>query len=363
MEKILVIDDDKLIRESIKEVFQMEGFEVDCAFDGLDGIDKTKKNEYDFIICDIDMPVLNGYEVIKHIKNDDRYLNIPFVFLTGRIKSSEIIKGLKLGADYYITKPFDFNEIIEIVRSKISKKRKIEKLINEKLDKIKSSISYSLPHEFITPINGILGPISMLIDENQKFTEDETKEMHKIIFQSANRIKQTTEKFLIFNELSFRDFENTNYEVINVKEVFEMVYDKSCVERNRKVDVYLNLIDFELNFNLRFFKVLISEILQNSFKFSNYGDAIICKSFLSEDCLKIEITDNGRGMTKSQIDKIDAFIQFDRVSYEQQGIGLGIAIIKRIANLYDLKVVFESEIGVYTRVSLIFPNKLILAEK
>lgn len=357
MEKILVIDDDKLIRESIKEVFQMEDFEVDCASDGLEGINRTKVKLYDFIICDIDMPVLNGYEVIKHIKNDDRFLNTPFVFLTGKKKQSEIIKGLRLGADDYITKPFDYKNIIEIVKSKINKKRRVEALINEKLNQIKNNISYSLPHEFITPINGILGPISMLIDENQKFTDEETKEMHKIIYQSANRIKQTTEKFLIYNELGF--IEDESYEVINVKEVFEKVYERSCVEKNRGEDVLLSLKDFTINFNLKYFKVLISEIMQNSFKFSNYGDAIVCKITKIDDCLNIIITDNGRGMTKTQIERIDTFVQFDRVSYEQQGIGLGIAIIKRIAKLYDIKVIFESEIGVYTRVSLIFPEKLV----
>ena len=59
--RILVIDDDKLIRDCIKEFFQLEEFIVDSSIDGLDGINKTKENLYDFIICDIDMPILNGY--------------------------------------------------------------------------------------------------------------------------------------------------------------------------------------------------------------------------------------------------------------------------------------------------------------
>jgi len=360
MEKILVIDDDKLIRDCIKEFFQLEEFIVDSAIDGLDGINKTKENLYDFIICDIDMPILNGYEVIKHIKNDDRYLNIPFVFLTGKMKSSEIIKGLKLGADDYLTKPFEYKEIIDIVKSKISKKRRIDNLIEEKLNQIKSSISFSLPHEFITPINGILGPISMLIDDNQMFSEDEIREMHNVIYQSANRIKLTTEKFLIYNELDFTKMDIDEYEVINVKDEITAIYERSCVVRERGNDIQFDLDNLEISFNQKYFNILIKEILQNAFKFSNYGDKIYCKTDFSKGYLVLNITDYGRGISEVELRNIDAFVQFDRKSYEQQGIGLGIAIIKKIAKIFDLNIEYKSNKNEFTSVSIIFNNKNII---
>lgn len=360
MKKILIIDDDDTIRESIKEYFQLENYEINTAENGLEGIDKANDTLYDFIICDIDMPKLNGYEVVRHIKNDDRYLTVPFIFLSAKNKEHQIIKGLKLGADDYVTKPFDFPNLLEVVRLKLEKKEKLEKLIEDRLVSFKSNIAFSLPHEFLTPINGIIGPITMLTDIDLKLENDEIEEMHNVIFNSAYRLKRTVENFLIYNELNIITLEDTNFEVIDVSEVINKVYLDCCNDTSRDKDFKYDSDFTNIKFSIKFLKILINEVISNAIKFSNLGDDIKIDANTVNNTYVISVTDNGRGFKPEILDKIGAFIQFDRNYYEQLGIGLGFGIIKKIVDLFGLDLKIESEYKKFTKVEITFPDKYLI---
>ncbi|MFI0490852.1 response regulator transcription factor [Flavobacterium sp.] len=114
MAKLLIIDDETKLRETICELFTMTGYEVVEAIDGLDGIEKVKQVKPDLIICDIMMPKLDGYGFIEKLKLS-HFAKIPVLFLTAKIELVDHEKGLALGAKEYITKPFSFKELKKIV--------------------------------------------------------------------------------------------------------------------------------------------------------------------------------------------------------------------------------------------------------
>ena len=114
MAKILIIDDESQLRETIFELFTMIGYEVFEAQDGFDGIKKVIENQPDIIICDIMMPKLDGYGFIKNLKLTD-FSKIPVVFLTAKTEFVDQEKGIQLGAKEYVTKPFAFKELKKIV--------------------------------------------------------------------------------------------------------------------------------------------------------------------------------------------------------------------------------------------------------
>ncbi|MGL6108053.1 response regulator transcription factor [Romboutsia sp.] len=111
---ILVIEDDSNIQELIVEFLSSEGYEVDFANDGLEGVQKFKQAEYDLIILDIMMPNLDGYGVCKMIRNTS---SVPIIFLTALNDEGDEIKGFELECDDYITKPFSFNLLIKRVEA------------------------------------------------------------------------------------------------------------------------------------------------------------------------------------------------------------------------------------------------------
>jgi len=130
---ILIIDDEKTIRENIAEYLQNFNFKTILAEDGATGVQLAIENKPDLIVCDIDMPVLNGYEVYKQIQQILELALTPFIFLTGKSSSEELRTGMLLGADDYITKPFKLNDILLSISKRLEKSERIKSASEQKL--------------------------------------------------------------------------------------------------------------------------------------------------------------------------------------------------------------------------------------
>jgi len=136
MKKVLLIEDDNVVRENTAELLELSNYEVITAANGKIGVSQAKKHLPDVIICDIMMPELDGYGVLEIISTHDSTKHIPFIFLSAKTERKDIRKGMDLGADDYLTKPFDEAEIISAIESRLAKVAILkEKLKNETLKK------------------------------------------------------------------------------------------------------------------------------------------------------------------------------------------------------------------------------------
>ena len=120
--KVLVVDDEKLIVKGIRFSLEQDGMEVDCAYDGEEAMEAIKQNEYDVILLDVMLPKLTGFEVCQQIRE---FSNVPVIMLTAKGDDMDKILGLEYGADDYITKPFNILEVkarIKAIIRRISKK-------------------------------------------------------------------------------------------------------------------------------------------------------------------------------------------------------------------------------------------------
>ncbi|HMO02682.1 MAG TPA: response regulator [Oligoflexia bacterium] len=111
--KALIVDDDPVVRMILKSILEAEGYVVELAEDGMQGLEvvKKKQNELDVVFLDVMMPQMNGFEVIEKLKNQEKIEGLPVIMLTAQNDDSELLKGYSLGADYYITKPFTRSQI------------------------------------------------------------------------------------------------------------------------------------------------------------------------------------------------------------------------------------------------------------
>jgi DNA-binding response OmpR family regulator len=121
MKKILLIEDNLEIRENTTEIFELDGFEVETAENGKIGVEKALANPPDLIICDIMMPVLDGYGVLHLLTKNDKTNDIPFIFLTAKADRTDFRRGMEMGADDYITKPFEETELLNAIESRLKK--------------------------------------------------------------------------------------------------------------------------------------------------------------------------------------------------------------------------------------------------
>jgi CRP-like cAMP-binding protein/CheY-like chemotaxis protein len=127
MKKILIIEDDTIMRENTAEILELARYEVNTAPNGKIGSTLAKELKPDLIICDIMMPVLDGYGVLHVLSKDPKTAAIPFIFLTAKAEKSEIRKGMELGADDYLTKPFEDTELLNAIESRLKKAEILKK--------------------------------------------------------------------------------------------------------------------------------------------------------------------------------------------------------------------------------------------
>ncbi|HOC93329.1 MAG TPA: response regulator [bacterium] len=113
---ILVVDDSPVVVEAVSEALIKDGFKVFTAADGIEALDAVKRHSVDLILLDIDMPRMNGYQVCKLLKRDPAFKHIPIVMLTAKSAETDRIWGLKAGSDEYLTKPFNYAKVKEVIR-------------------------------------------------------------------------------------------------------------------------------------------------------------------------------------------------------------------------------------------------------
>ena len=113
---ILIVDDSPVVVEAVKEALAGDGYTVFTAYDGIEALDMVKRYEFDLILLDIDMPRMNGYQVCKLLKNDPKFKRIPIVMLTAKTSEADRLWGKKAGSDEYVTKPFNYAKVKEILK-------------------------------------------------------------------------------------------------------------------------------------------------------------------------------------------------------------------------------------------------------
>ncbi|MBL4707210.1 MAG: response regulator, partial [Flavobacteriales bacterium] len=121
MSTVLVIEEEKVLRETITEILNLSNYEVILAKSGQEGVQKAKKNYPDLVLCDVIMSFMDGIETLSAFRSSPELKNIPFVFLSGMSKMSDFRKGMNLGAEDYLIKPFEPSELLNVIEAQLDK--------------------------------------------------------------------------------------------------------------------------------------------------------------------------------------------------------------------------------------------------
>jgi signal transduction histidine kinase len=347
MKKILVIEDEMSVRDNIVELLDAENFETVAAENGVEGVKRAREELPDLILCDVMMPHLDGYGVLEALQSDRATATIPFIFLTAKAEKADTRKGMELGADDYLTKPFTIEELLGAIAPRLQKQATIAEQSQEKLEELRNTIALSLPHELRTPINGILGYAQLLAEDYEDLDREEALEMLEGIQVSAKRLHRLVQNYLLYAEIEIvaRDPQRLQYWMNNLgahsPSEIERAARSKLAEGGREGDLCLDLETASIAISAVHLHKIVEELIDNACKYSSPGTPIRVvgrKEEPTDYCLRI--VDRGRGMSATQIANIGAYMQFERKLYEQQGSGLGLAIVRRLSQLYggDLKL-------------------------
>lgn len=361
MTKILAIEDEAHVREIIWEILEAENFHVLEAENGLIGLDLAIQEQPDLIICDVMMPGMDGLTVLKNLRENPTTETVPFIFLTAKVTKYDMREGMDLGADDYLTKPFTRDELLSAVNTRLKKSAAVQQHSEEKLNELRSNLTRTLPHELLTPLNGILGFANFLIEDYEDMEPTEVRQMLQDIRNSGERLYQLIQNFLLYAQLELvgKDPDRLKVflqgETLSTHLTINSVTHEKATGFNRLNDLHLQLADTSLAIDDNWFSKIVGELVDNAFKFSQPGQPVKVENYLHDDRFILSVSDRGRGMTPEQITQVGAYSQFERKLYEQQGSGLGLAITKRLTELYQGELKIESIPSEQTTVTVSLP--------
>lgn len=152
MQKILLIEDNAEIRENMAEILDLAGYTVTTAENGKEGVASAISDKPDLILCDIMMPVLDGYGVLHMLQKNTDLQHIPFIFLTAKSERSEVRKGMEMGADDYITKPFDGTELLHAIETRLKKAEQLKKQFRDTMEGVQELIDISTGRDYLSEL-------------------------------------------------------------------------------------------------------------------------------------------------------------------------------------------------------------------
>ncbi|MCX6154350.1 MAG: hybrid sensor histidine kinase/response regulator [Candidatus Kapabacteria bacterium] len=343
MKRILIIDDADFIIESTSTLLRFEGYEVFTASEGLTGVEAAFMHKPDLILCDISMPGMDGYGVLEQIRSNPLTENTPFIFLTAFTEKADMRQGMEKGADDYIIKPYTLSELVAAINAQWNKSSRIERQLQEKIEEVGRNVTYALPHEFRTVLNQVVGSAKYLRNSSTEIQADEIVEIADDVISSASRLLRITENFLAI--VRIQSFEintdirrqlrssRTDEPCAMIMDIVPLIGDKYGRRDDIYIEDYVEQIYIEIATDS--FHKIIDELVDNALKFSHKGSKVILKAWTENNKLFFLIQDFGRGMSNTQIGNVGAYIQFERTIYEQQGVGLGLVIAKRLVELHD----------------------------
>src|SRR5512136_1522839 len=352
-EQILVVEDDLAMSSGIRDVLEMNGFRVQLAENGVEGLKVLEAFRPDLIISDIMMPEMDGFEFLEHLRRQPAWAAVPFIFLTAKGQRPDTRAGKQLGADDYLVKSVDLEDLLVVVRAKLDRALTIQQQSRREMDDLKRNLLSMLSHEFRTPLTYITGYVD-LIQEGEWSAEDLQKFLGRIK-GGSNRLNRLVEDFLLLVRLETNDARQAylmdkgpfNNWISLVTRVFGLCHEAAAARQvTLRHEIEPDLPPVETHEG--YLENAVMRLVDNGIKFSKHtGGHVWVKVAVDGERIRCAVKDDGIGISADEVDKMfDRFHQINRQRIEQQGAGIGLAIVKSIVDLHQGEVACTSTEGV-----------------
>ncbi len=368
MTKILVIEDEAILREEMVEWLTLEDYEAIGAEDGVIGVECALKYQPGLIVCDITMPRLDGYGVFLELHANPATAHIPFIFLSARAALEDIRRGMTLGADDYITKPFTRGELLLAIETRLEKKAAQEREFRGQIDHLEQALVQEqeerllraklvgmFSHDFRNQLTVIMASATLVRDYAERLTEQRRRERMDSIEASARLLLQMLDDMLIVVQMETGSLEMKS-ESLNVGQFIQGI-----IEEFRIVSGETHQLDFDCRFrdslvvDPRLLRQIVANLVSNAIKYSPAGSAVRITLDQRDGQYTIAVNDQGIGMPEA--DKQSLFNAFRRGTNVGKiaGTGLGLAIVKQALDLLGGAIEVESEVGNGTAMIVTLP--------
>jgi len=326
--RILIVEDDQTIRENLKEFIQMLDHDVLATVNGKEASEVFENYNPHLILCDIMMPEMNGFDFLQYINLMHPLHTSVFVFLTAKNNPEDLRTGMNLGADDYITKPFDLAELQIVIYTKLIKQESTFKAIeNAKNNTAELPILGSFDF-FNNNLNNIAAGAHFL-----KFNLPEKKDLItqtviQVIEQSGLKLQRSISNYQFYNNWikEKTKIQPANFTEIDIRKVFKNL----TLMYLRQEDLVINIAFLSFKHNTLLLKKLIEELSDNAFKFSIPGTSVIWSFNQVNQFLILDLKYVSSGFTEQDYENAIPFYKINTSETSIHGLGLGLYLIKEI---------------------------------
>lgn len=346
--KILIVDDAVDTVDLLRKRFHAEGYDTAEAFNGEEALTKVAEYAPDLVVLDVMMPIMDGYEVCRRLKADEKTKYIPVLMLTAKGEVEHKVKGLDIGADDYMAKPFDYKELSARVRSLLSIKATHEKKVVEEKTGALEQMMEQVAHEIRNPLTSIGGFARKVFS---KLPEgDPNKRYMQMIIEDVAVLESMIKQLIELKTMSI-----SMKEPLNINEIIRdslKVFEQDLVQKAVKMEIALQEDLPAIVADRKLLKRAFCNLIKNSLEAMETGTKELrIMSRTNGNSLAVQISDTGKGISQDKIKNI-----FDpMVTSKVYGPGLGLTFALKIIQDHRGSISVASEPEKGTTFTIKFP--------
>jgi two-component system sensor histidine kinase/response regulator len=360
---VLVVEDDPLMAQGIADILTVEGYRVEAVPNGRAALMKMRSKTPNLVLSDIMMPEMDGYDLCALVRATPEWRTLPFIFLTALGQKVDRRRGLELGADRYLVKPLEPDDLLLAVRNGLQRAADHRAETAAAISDLRTTMLATLNHEFRIPLTYIMGYSQLLADEGIKMDQDSFRLCVRSLCHGVDRLRRLVENVLTLTQID-------SGELKTLVQMFPQRTDHisdvaSSVVRSRQAEAEARQVRLEtqvttglpaLAISTDYVSQIIDHLLDNSIKFSKAGGTVTLTVSRTDQGAELSVSDDGIGIRTDALAWVfDGFRQVDRPLQEQQGAGLGLAIVRGLAEAHGGSVTIESAPDTGTTATVYLP--------
>ena len=351
---VLVVEDEPSVLEIITFLLEEDQLRVLQAHDGEAALSLLEEVRPDLIVSDIKMPGMDGFTLCKHVRANPTLSHIPFIFLTGRGDRADVRRGMRLGAEDYLTKPFEPEELLSAVQVRLRRAAEAQAAITRAETDLQDATIRALTHEFRTPLSLIVGYTDLMEASGQEMNEEDFQAVLQGLHEGSRRLMNLVEDFLLLSRLRtgsvVRDLSQEPPAPLRPDQVVRLVATQAQAQAaDQGVSLVVDCTTPDLTVTISNWHLceIIRRLVDNAIRFSDSdGGQVKLTTHEEMGYWVLSVTDDGIGIRQEALSSIfDAFYQVDRAQLEQQGTGVGLTIVRGLAEAHHGRIEVESTPG------------------